>query len=130
MKKALEDPILGATTARLTLHSAQQHRVREVSLLDTHLVSSTAPTILAVRGTECHSGSLGRDGTSPCTPSSSVGHRTGVSLESDDPAARSTGHSATAGAVAVQRDSHRGGRSRHIHDGLPDASDRKSLGCK
>ena len=46
--KAFEDPILGAM-ARLTLQSAQQHKVWEAILLDTYLCSSTAPTILAAR---------------------------------------------------------------------------------
>ena len=35
--------------ARLTVQSAQQHRVWEVSSLDTFLISSTAPTILAAK---------------------------------------------------------------------------------
>ena len=100
-----------------------------MSSLDTYLVSSTAPTILAAKeagttaspgDTVCRSGSLGRDGTSPSTRSPSVDHRTGVSPQSDDTAARSTGHSATAGGSG----SHRGGRSHHSHEGLPDPSDR------
>ena len=46
--KALEDPIMLAM-ARLTLQSTQQHKVWETSLLDTYLISSTAPTIIAAR---------------------------------------------------------------------------------
>ena len=110
----------------------QQHRVWEATLSDTYLISSTAPIILAAKEAgrfyhlekECHSGSPGRNGTPSRTGSSRVDHLTGVSPESNGSATRSTGYFATTGAVAVQRDSRRGGRSCHSHEGLPDLSDR------
>ena len=54
--------------------------------------------------TECHDFSLGRDGSAPCAPSSCDDHGVGSTLQSDDPTARSSGHSATAGTVADQCD--------------------------
>ena len=51
-------------------------------------------------------------------------HHIGVSIERDDCIARSSGHSATAGTLVVQCDSHLGGGSRHSHTGVAGTSDR------
>ena len=122
-KAGLEDPIMVAM-ALLHCRPNKQHRVgKQHYQARTRSTRQHPPFSLRRKRADCSFGDTNRPdrhGTTSCARSPSADHRIGVSPESDDPTARSSGHSAT----VVQCDSRRGGRSHHSHEGLQDASDR------